>query len=294
MIYQGFEEFDPVKQISYIFNTFITMTTVLIVDDLSSIREFLKINLASEPDIQIIGLADNGEDAIAQVGEHQPDIILMDIEMPGKLNGIEATEIIAQRFPNSKVLLLTSQDDSQQLNLALQAGARGYILKNTSVKDIAIIIRLTEKGFFQIGPILGNWDSSLHNSLNSDIDLVETQQVFAGVGVMNKSADTSQMNHVLSNLTSGLFQLQETIRSQEDTIINLTHQYSEVQKEIKTKLNKEQKNLNNNRINAYKARVMPKSLSQRRQHFLFISSFFLGVFTVLIMMLLIMTLGTAL
>lgn len=277
------------------------MTTVLIVDDLSSIREFLKINLSSEPDIQIVGLADNGQAAIAQVGEHQPDIVLMDIEMPGSIDGIGATKVIAERFSGSRVLLLTSQDDQQQLNAALQAGARGYILKNTSVKDIATIIRLTEKGFFQIGPILGNWDGSGHSDLQSSNSL-KTQQIPSGVSAIieqndaygNESGDTSEMNHVLSNLTSGLFQLQETIRSQEDTILNLTNQYSEVQKEIKTRLRKDRSNFSSSRINGYKAKLVPKSMTQRRQHILFISSFFLGVFSVLVMMLIIMTVGTAL
>ncbi len=275
------------------------MTTVLIVDDLGSIREFLKINLSSEPDIEVIGLADNGQSAIAQVGEHQPDIVLMDIEMPGNIDGIAATKTISSRYPESRVLLLTSQDDRRQLNLALQAGARGYILKNTSVKDIATIIRLTEKGFFQIGPILGNWDSSQHHSLQSDTHILKPQKIPSKVGVLVEnnsansanSAETSEMNHVLSNLTSGLFRLQETIKSQENTIINLTNQYSQVQQEIKSKLKKDKRLTSSSRINSYRNSLMPKFASQRRQHFLFIASFLLGVFTVLIMMFLIMTVG---
>ena len=276
------------------------MTTVLIVDDLGSIREFLKINLSSEPDIEIVGLADNGQSAIAQVGEHQPDIVLMDIEMPGNIDGIAATKVISNRFSKSRVLLLTSQDDQQQLNLALQAGARGYILKNTSVRDIATIIRLTEKGFFQIGPILSNWDGSQHNSLQSDTYFLEPQKNFSKAGVLvenngaysSESADTSQMNHVLSNLTSGLFQLQETIRSQEDTIINLTNQYSQVQNGIKVKPKKDKRIVSSGRVNSYRNALRPRYNSQRRQNFLFIASFLLGVFTVLIMMLLIVTLGS--
>ncbi len=277
------------------------MTTVLIVDDSGSIREFLKINLSSEPDIEIIGLADNGQSAIAQVGVHQPDIVLMDIEMPGNIDGIAATRVISNRFSKSRVLLLTSQDDQQQLNLALQAGARGYILKNTSVRDIATIIRLTKKGFFQIGPILSNWDGSQHNSLQSDKYFLEPQKTSGKVGVLvenngaysSESADTSEMNHVhvLSNLTSGLFQLQETIRSQEDTIINLTNQYSQVQKEIKVKPKKDKRIVSSGRVNSYR-NVLPRYSSQKRQNFLFIVSFVLGVFTVLIMMLLIVTLGS--
>lgn len=278
------------------------MTTIIIVDDQNSIREFLKINLSTEIDIDVVGMADNGYSAIAQVGEHQPDIVLMDIEMPGKIDGIEATEAIAARFPETKVLLFTSQDDRQQLNRALKAGARGYVLKNTSVKDIANIIRLTEKGFFQIGPILGNWDGS-KNNFHTDAANIQTEYAPSKVAaIVRQSSDSSysdeivynpsEMNHVLSNLTSGIFELQATIRSQEDTIVNLTNQYSKVQQEIKTKLRQNPSVFSDRRrpIN-YSSRVMSKPLSQRRQHFLFISSFFLGVFTVIILIFVIAILG---
>ncbi|MGF1590106.1 MAG: response regulator transcription factor [Pleurocapsa sp.] len=276
------------------------MTTVLIVDDSSSIREFLKINLSSELNIKIIGLADNGERALSLVEEHQPDVILMDIDMPGQINGIQATEKIVQRFPEIKVLLLTSQDDREQLNLALKAGSRGYILKNTSVKDIANIIRLAEKGFFQIGPILGNWDGSLHSNMQSNNGTKAIVQNSRKVGAIvqqdtesnNNYSQASEMNYVLSNLTSGLFQLQETIKSQEDTIVNLTNQYSLVQQEIRAKLNKDKRTFNPSRVPGYSYKIASKSRTLRRQHLLFISSFFLGVFTVLVLMLVIMTLGT--
>ena len=277
------------------------MTTVLIVDDLNSIREFLKINLSSEPDIQIVGLADNGNKAIAQVEEHQPDIVLMDIEMPGTMDGIQATEIITKRFPHVKVLLLTSQDDRQQLNRSLQAGSRGYILKNTNVRDIADIIRLTEKDFFQIGPILGNWDGTLHKNMQSqsNVSSWEMGQSPSQVGAIVKpdfpypdeSSDAFDMNYVLSNLTTGLFQLQETIKSQEDTIVNLTNKYSQVQQEIRTKLKKDQPVLNTPRSLRYGFKVAPKNRTQKQQHLLFISSFFLGVLTVIVLMLLIITLS---
>jgi len=277
------------------------MTTVIIVDDQNSIREFLNINLSTEPDIEVVGMADNGQAAIAQVGEHQPDIVLMDIEMPGKIDGIEATEAIAVRFPQTKILLFTSQDNRQQLNRALKAGARGYVLKNTSVKDIGNIIRLTEKGFFQIGPILGNWEGS---KVQSDRDSLRfsTKYVPSHVStVIQQSSEysygeeaissPSQMNHVLSNLTSGIFQLQETIKSQEDTIVNLTNQYSQVQQEIKTKLKKDQRVFKRTRTSGYNSRIRSKSLSQRKQHVLFISSFFLGVFTVVFLLFIIVFLG---
>ncbi len=280
------------------------MTTVLIVDDLNSIREFLKINLSSEPDIQIVGLADNGDRAITQVEEHQPDIVLMDIEMPGAIDGIQATKIITQRFPHVKVLLLTSQDDRQQLNRALQAGSRGYILKNTSVRDISNIIRLTEKDFFQIGPIVGNWDGTLHRNIQSQSNVTNVNSWSMGQSPSKVSAivkpdfpysdesrDALDLNYTLSNLTTGLFQLQETIKSQENTIINLTNKYSQVQQEIRTKLKKDRPIINTPRSVRYGFKVASKTRTQKQQHLLFISSFFLGVLTVIVLMLLIITLG---
>jgi CheY-like chemotaxis protein len=271
------------------------MTTVLIVDDLSSIREFLKINLSSEPDIKVIGLADNGRGAIAQVEEHQPDIVLMDISMPGEMDGIQAAERIVSRFPQSKILLLTSQDDRQQLDRALKAGARGYILKNTSIKDIANIIRLAEKGFFQIGPILGNWDNTLHGlaqmgvgnlEMGRDAATEKTAIITHDFNYPPEAGRASEMNLSLSNLSSELFQLQETIRSQEDTIVNLTHQYSQVQHEINNKLEKKRSPAKNPVFTLYGSKLT-RSRHRNEPSLLFIGSFLLGIMTVLFLGLLV-------
>ena len=262
------------------------MTRILIVDDSSSIREFLKINLSSKPDIQIVGLADSGDLAITQADKYQPDIILMDINMPG-IDGIQATQKITQRFPQIKVLLLTSQDDKQQLERSLKAGSRGYILKNTSIQDIADIIRLTEKGFFQIGPILGTWDGKLHHSMHlnaNNLDNIHASgqlnsRTFSEHNNLSKSNGTSEMSNTLSNLSSELFQLQETIRSQEDTITNLSNQYSKVQQEIHAKRRKDKLPYNISRIGHYGFKT--SRLRSRHQNILFISSFLLGILTVL-------------
>lgn len=276
---------------------FIQMIAVLIVDDLSSIREFLKINLSGEPDIKIVGLANNGERAIAQVEEYRPDVVLMDINMPGGIDGIQATKKIARNFPQTKVLLLTSQDDREQLNLALQVGSRGYILKNTSIKDLADIIRLTEKGFVQIGPILGNWNGSLYHNLQSNNSWqIASSLGKTGAGVQQNATSgdrfaDSDMNLVLSNLTSEIFELQETIKAQEDTIINSIARYSQVQQEIRTKLRRDRGIYHNFRSAGYNCRSTPETRSQRQQqNWLLISSFFLGVFMMLVLLLLIMSL----
>lgn len=263
------------------------MTKVLIVDDSSSIREFLKINLSSKPDIQIVGLADSGDMAITQADKYQPDIILMDINMPGTIDGIQATQKITQRFPQIKVLLLTSQDDRQQLARSLKAGSRGYILKNTSIQDIADIIHLAEKGFFQIGPILGTWDGTLHHSMQLNANNLDNtyasgqlnSRTFSKHNNLSRSNGASEMSNTLSNLSLELFQLQETIRSQEDTITNLSNQYSEVQQEIYTKLKKDRLPYNISGIGNYGFKTS-RSRSQH-QNVLFIGSFLLGILTVL-------------
>ncbi len=274
------------------------MTTVLIVDDLISIREFLKVNLSSEPDIQVVGLADNGDMAIAKAEQHQPDIILMDINMPGEIDGIQATERITQRFPQIKVLLLTTQDDKEQLDRALKAGSRGYILKNTSIKDITNVIRLAEKGFFQIGPMLGNWDGTLHNSIHLNVSNFNSTSAHQELGFataiqQNNSilpGEAAKANHTLSNLSSEVFQLQKTIESQENTIVNLTNQYSEVQQEIKTKLNSDRTPYNGSGIGNYGFKIS-RPRSRQRQNVLFIGSFLLGIITVLFLVLLTVVLG---
>lgn len=279
------------------------MIKIIIVDDQNSIREFLKINLSTEVDIEVVGTADNAQSAIAQSGKHQPDLILMDIEMPGDLDGIDATKVITASSPSTKILLFTSQDDRKQLNRALKSGARGYVLKNTSVKDIGNIIRLVEKGFFQIGPILGNWEGSGVSNYESKGDTAEFVPNKVGAIVQHNSeysyndgiSNSLEMNHAISDLTTGIFELQETIRAQENTIVNLTNQYTQVQHDIKSQLRNDKGIFRGGRKERfYGSRVTSKSISERKQHFLFISSFFLGVLTVIILMFVITALGSVL
>lgn len=273
------------------------MTKIIIVDDQNTIREFLKLHLANEPDIQIVGVAENGEAAIKKVEESQPDIVLMDIEMP-TMDGIVATQVISQRFPATRVILLTSKDNRQQLNLALKAGARGYILKNTSSEDIGNIVRLAAKGFFQFGPILTDWNNSDSTAVESNpyypaqpvesSDLVTYHDQEIEMSNMSIS-ESSQMHSALSNLTSGIFQLQKTIESQENSIINLANQYSEVQHQITAKLS-DKKFLNELKTYNNQQKKFKPKLSGRQQNILFITSFLLGVLTVAMIIALMMVL----
>ena len=104
------------------------MTKIIIVDDQNSIREFLKINLSTETDIEVVGMADNGRSAIAQVGEHQPDLVLMDIEMP-VMDGLEATQRILSGRHRPKVVFVTAHALATFHARAVEAGGCGFLTK---------------------------------------------------------------------------------------------------------------------------------------------------------------------
>ena len=124
---------------------------VLIVDDQKMIREGLKALIKTENDIDIIGVAENGEDAVKQVEALNPDVVLMDMEMPG-MNGVEATKIIGQRFPDAKILVLSTFDNQEYVSRSLSAGAMGYLLKGTPAQELTDAIRSVHRGYAQIGP----------------------------------------------------------------------------------------------------------------------------------------------
>lgn len=127
------------------------MIRILVVDDQRVIRQGLRALLDPEPDFQVVGDADNGQVAVDQIAALQPDVVLLDIWMP-IMDGIVATQIIQERFPGTKVLVLSGSDDQDSLSQALQAGALGYLLKDTPAEEIAQAIRSVYRGYAQVGP----------------------------------------------------------------------------------------------------------------------------------------------
>jgi hemolysin D len=130
---------------------FSNMIRVVIADDQISIRLALQAHLKAFSDIQVVGTAENGRQAIEQVGQQSPNVILLDLDMP-VLNGLKAASEIKECFPQTKILVLTANDDAAALFPALRAGAQGYLLKHTPPEDLANAIRAVCKGHFQIGP----------------------------------------------------------------------------------------------------------------------------------------------
>ncbi len=127
---------------------------ILLVDDHSFIRRALRISLADEISLEIVGEAGNGQLAIEQVELLKPDVVLMDIQMPN-MDGVEATRQICDRFPNTKVLILTVDETEEYVSHALKYGASGYILKNTSPEELSFAIQAVYRGYMHLDLNLG-------------------------------------------------------------------------------------------------------------------------------------------
>ena len=118
---------------------------VLIVDDHAKIHRAISALIGILDDLLLVAQASNGEEAIQLCEEHMPDVILMDAIMPG-MDGVQATRIITERFPSVKVLALSSFQDEEVIRDMMNAGAVGYLLKNSSINDLAQIIRTAHSG----------------------------------------------------------------------------------------------------------------------------------------------------
>ena len=127
------------------------MTRVLIVDDHPVFRDGLAGLLATLPEVEIVGSAGTAEEALTALRENAPDIVLMDINLPGA-SGVEATRQAAQVAPATAVLVVTMVDDDDSVFAALAAGARGYILKGASAGEITAALRTVAAGGAVFGP----------------------------------------------------------------------------------------------------------------------------------------------
>jgi DNA-binding NarL/FixJ family response regulator len=129
------------------------MIRLLLVDDLVIFREGLAALISLEPDIEVVGEAGNGEEAILLAQTLRPDVILMDVRMP-ICNGVEATKVIHQQFPWIRIMVLTTFDEDEYICQLLQNGALGYILKSTPSQQLAMTIRSLDRGFGQLDPAI--------------------------------------------------------------------------------------------------------------------------------------------
>src|SRR5881628_3654954 len=122
-----------------------TNITVLLADDHTVVRQGLRLLLEAEPDIKIAGEAGTGRQAVQLAKTLKPDVVVMDIAMP-LLNGLEATRQIIKRVPSTRVLILSSYSDDEYVEQLTEAGAAGYLLKQTAVADLLKAIREAKRG----------------------------------------------------------------------------------------------------------------------------------------------------
>jgi DNA-binding NarL/FixJ family response regulator len=126
---------------------------VLLVDDQTLIRQGIRLLLEIEADIQVVGQAANGREALQQVENLHPDVVLMDVRMP-EMDGVTATRMLSDRFPEVKVIILTTFEDDETVFEGLKAGAGGYLLKDISSEEMAQAVRKVAAGEALIEPRL--------------------------------------------------------------------------------------------------------------------------------------------
>jgi len=166
---------------------------VLLVDDHTVVLKGLAFFLSTQEDLELVGEANNGKEALVKVGETTPDVILMDLYMP-EMDGVEATAYIKKEYPNVKVIVLTSFSDQAHVLPALRAGASGYILKDVEKDQLVEAIRSAYKGNIQLHP-------DIANALLSQTLPVEEKEEEPSIQV---DVLTARENEVLQLLAKGM------------------------------------------------------------------------------------------
>jgi len=149
---------------------------ILLADDHAVVRQGFKMILAAQPDMEIVGEAGNGREAVELAGQLQPDVVVMDVAMP-ELNGIEATRRLADVSPRSRVLALSMHKDSVYVREILRAGARGYLLKDAISSDLLAAVRAVSRGEGYLSP--GVSDAVLNDyrrHVTDPIDLLTSRE----------------------------------------------------------------------------------------------------------------------
>jgi len=130
-------------------------TRILLADDHAVVRQGFKMLLSAQPDMEIVGEAANGREAVESAESLRPDVVVMDVAMP-ELNGIEATRRLAASAPHTRVIALSMHKDSVYVREILRAGARGYLLKDSGTEDLVSAIRAVAKGESYLSPAVSN------------------------------------------------------------------------------------------------------------------------------------------
>ncbi len=199
------------------------MVRVFLAEDQEIIRRGLRILLSTQPDIEVVGEAVNGQEAVETVVRldataKQPDVILMDIKMP-VMDGVAATKAIISQLPKAKVIVLTTFEDNNFVSAALGYGAKGYLLKDTPIEELADVIRSIDKGYTQFGP--GILEKLVQDSaiLLEASDTREPHKKELPPGFLSLTAKEKEVLHLVAQgannkeIASALFISEGTVRN---------------------------------------------------------------------------------
>jgi two-component system, NarL family, response regulator NreC len=151
-------------------------TRILLADDHTVVRQGFKMILSAQPDLEVVGEAGNGREAVERAAELKPDVVVMDVSMP-ELNGIEATRRIAEASPRTRVLALSMHKDAVYVREILRAGARGYLLKDSIESDLVAAVRAVGRGDGYLSPSVSDAVLSDYRKHVSDpIDLLTSRE----------------------------------------------------------------------------------------------------------------------
>ncbi len=179
---------------------------LLIADDQEIIRRGLSIILGHQPDIQVVGLASDGDQALKLARQLHPDVVLMDIKMP-RMNGIEATRQITQELPDTAVIILTTYDADDWVFDCIRAGAVGYLLKDATADDLAEAVRGATHGESQIDPGVARRVLSAFRRLDAPIPQFTSSPSTSSPSINSQPTLerlTQREEEILALLTDGL------------------------------------------------------------------------------------------
>lgn len=157
-----------------------SLIRILVVDDHCMVREGLSMILNREPDMAVVAEAGDGQQAVHLYREHRPGVTLMDLRLP-RMNGIEATAEIRSRFPDARVIMLTSFDGEEDIYRALESGASAYLLKNVSKEELVSTVRTVAAGGSRIPPgVAERLAQRIQKSTLTSRELDVLQRIVAG------------------------------------------------------------------------------------------------------------------
>jgi DNA-binding NarL/FixJ family response regulator len=165
---------------------------VLGVDDHPLLREGIAAIITSQPDMILVSQAANGAEAIQQYRQHKPDVTLMDLRLPD-LNGIDVMIAIRGEFPEARIIMLTTFEGDVEIQRALQAGARGYLLKNMPPSELAQVIRQVHAGKKRIPPEIA---AQLAEHMSDDNLTAREVEVLQQIAGGNRNRDIGDLLHI--------------------------------------------------------------------------------------------------